>query len=95
MHALQVIKTVSADAMDDDDPDAEGLFRSIVGPNPVLEMAEIALNHKLKGMEGIYDVREEIPERRVALERWAAFIIACEQGLPVPTNVVPLRVEAA
>ena len=26
----------------------------------------------------------------VALEKWAAFIAACEQGLPVPTNVVPL-----
>jgi len=30
------------------------------------EISEIALNHKLKGMEGIYDVREEIPERRDA-----------------------------
>jgi integrase len=46
------------------------------------EITEIALNHKLKGMEGIYDVREEIPERRDALERWAAFIEACENGRP-------------
>lgn len=55
------------------------------------EISEIALNHKLKGMEAIYDVREEIPERRVALEKWAAFIVACEKGLPVPGKVVPLR----
>lgn len=59
------------------------------------EISEIALNHTLKGMEGIYDVREEIPERRQALEKWAAFIVACEQGLPAPTNVVPLRAAAA
>jgi len=42
------------------------------------EISEIALNHVLKGMEAIYDVREEIPERRVALERWANFIAKCE-----------------
>ncbi len=44
------------------------------------EISEIALNHKLKGMEAIYDVREEIPERRQALELWAAFIESCESG---------------
>lgn len=53
------------------------------------EISEIALNHALKGMEGIYDVRDEIPERRAALELWAAFISACESGQP--WNVVPLR----
>jgi hypothetical protein len=41
MHSLKVIKSVSADAMDDDDLGAEGLFRSLVGPTTVLEMAEI------------------------------------------------------
>lgn len=46
------------------------------------EITEIALNHKLKGMEAIYDVREEIPERREALEKWASFIEACESGRP-------------
>ena len=54
------------------------------------EISEIALNHTLKGMEAIYDVREEIPERRIALERWAAFIAACESGQP--WNIAPLRV---
>ena len=46
------------------------------------EISEIALNHTLKGMEGIYDVREEIPERRQALELWASFLVACEIGKP-------------
>lgn len=67
------------------------------------EISEIALNHALKGMEGIYDVREEIPERRQALEKWAAFVVACSKGQPAPTNVVqlpasnviPLRAPAA
>lgn len=44
------------------------------------EISEIALNHKLRGMEAIYDVREEIPERRRALELWAAFIESCERA---------------
>ncbi|MGI4846567.1 MAG: tyrosine-type recombinase/integrase [Janthinobacterium lividum] len=55
------------------------------------DISEIALNHTLKGMEGIYDVREEIPERRQALEKWAAFVVACENGEPTATNVIPLR----
>lgn len=41
------------------------------------EISELALNHKLKGMEGIYDVREEIPEKREALNLWAEFIVKC------------------
>lgn len=54
------------------------------------EISEIALNHTLKGMEAIYDVREEIPERRQALEKWTAFIVACESGEPAPTNVIQM-----
>lgn len=42
------------------------------------EVSELALNHKLKGMEGIYDVRDDIPERRHALEKWALFIGECD-----------------
>lgn len=57
------------------------------------EISEIALNHVLKGMEAIYDVREEIPERRRALEMWAEFIAACENGKP--WNVVPIARTAA
>lgn len=58
------------------------------------EISEVALNHVLKGMDAIYDVREEIPERRQALERWAHFIVACEKGEPSSTptsNVVSFR----
>lgn len=57
------------------------------------EISEIALNHALKGMEAIYDVREEIPERRRALVLWADFLVACEKGEdPTPAGkVVPLR----
>ncbi|MEX3967248.1 tyrosine-type recombinase/integrase [Paraburkholderia sp. EG286B] len=44
------------------------------------EISEIALNHKLKGIEGVYDVREEIPERRRAMEAWAKFIGDCCDG---------------
>lgn len=57
------------------------------------EISEIALNHTLKGMEAVYDVREEIPERRRALMLWADFLVACEKGeAPTPSdNVVHLR----
>lgn len=62
------------------------------------EISEIALNHTLKGMEAIYDVREEIPERRQALTMWAAFLVACETGAPSPqasvstiSNIIHLR----
>ena len=48
------------------------------------EISEIALNHALKGMEAIYDVREEIPERRSAMAMWADFIVACEHGDTMP-----------
>lgn len=50
------------------------------------EISEIALNHKLKGMEGVYDVREEIPERRRALSIWADFLLTCESGTEPPSN---------
>lgn len=56
------------------------------------EISELALNHKLKGMEGIYDVREDIPERRAALELWAAFIVSCAEGRK--WNVVALSTAA-
>lgn len=53
------------------------------------EVSERALNHVLKGMEEIYDQYDYLPERQAALELWAAFLVACEQGLP--WTVVPLR----
>ncbi|PJM69206.1 tyrosine-type recombinase/integrase [Achromobacter ruhlandii] len=65
---------------------AKGHMRNLGVSN---EVSELALNHKLKGMEGIYDVREDIPERRVALELWAAFLDSCASGNS--WNVTPLR----
>ncbi|OWY36530.1 tyrosine-type recombinase/integrase [Herbaspirillum aquaticum] len=69
---------------------AKGHMRNMGISNAI---SEIALNHKLRGMEGIYDVREEIPERREALSRWAEFLVACESGAPIPRskNVIELR----
>jgi len=54
-----------------------GWNASFVFPN---EIAEIGLNRKRMGMEAIYDMREETLERRQSLERWAAFIVACDEG---------------
>lgn len=53
------------------------------------EISEITLNHTLQGIDANYNVREEIPERRRALELWASFLEACEQGQP--WNVVPFN----
>ncbi|MBF3800135.1 tyrosine-type recombinase/integrase [Burkholderia pseudomallei] len=56
------------------------------------EISEIALNHKVKGVEGIYDVREEIPERRAAMALWAVFVSDCCEGNNPPTDVQPTNV---
>lgn len=53
------------------------------------EISELALNHKMRGIEGIYDVREDIPERREALDIWARFIASCCAGKG-PSNVLTL-----
>lgn len=41
------------------------------------EISELALNHKMRGLDAIYDVRDNIPERRKALEIWAHFVTNC------------------
>jgi len=41
-------------------------------------VAEICLNHKIEGMQGIYDAGDYLPERRAALEKWADFLESCE-----------------
>jgi hypothetical protein len=53
------------------------------------EISEIALNHKLKGMEGVYDVREDIPERRLALDQWAKFLMECANETPPDPKKLP------
>lgn len=52
-------------------------------------IAERCLNHKIKGIEGIYNRHDYFDERRKALDLWARFLEACEKG--EGWNVVPLR----
>ncbi|NYH12879.1 tyrosine-type recombinase/integrase [Paraburkholderia bryophila] len=59
------------------------------------EVSELAFNHKLKGMEGIYEAREEIPERRGARGLWAQFTADCcdkkESVIVWPSRALQLR----
>lgn len=52
-------------------------------------IAERCLNHKIDGVEGIYNRHAYFAERRDALTQWASFLEACEAG--TDWNVVPLR----
>lgn len=42
------------------------------------DISEMCLNHKLTGVEGIYDQHNYYPERRQALLTWVQFLLACE-----------------
>ena len=50
------------------------------------DISEMCLNHKLSGVEGIYDRHMYFEERKDALAKWAAFLLAREVG----DNVTPL-----
>lgn len=52
-------------------------------------IAERCLNHKIKGVEGIYNRHDYFEERKVALQKLANFLEACEKGKD--WNVTPLR----
>ena len=41
-------------------------------------VAERCLNHAIPNMEGVYDAGDYLTERRVALNKWAEFLTACE-----------------
>lgn len=56
-------------------------------------IAERCLNHKIRGVEGIYNRHDYFEERRNALELWARFLDACEQG--TDWNVTPIRRKAS
>lgn len=43
-------------------------------------IAERCLNHKIKGVEGIYNRHDYFSERKDALMRWARFVEACEKN---------------
>lgn len=59
---------------------------SALGVDPIV--AERCLNHRIKGVEGIYNRHQYFEERRAALERWAGLLAALEKGEDY--NVVPI-----
>lgn len=54
------------------------------------EVAEAALNHKRKGIEGVYNTYSYFDERRAALTAWADLIVSMESD----SNVTPIRAGA-
>lgn len=52
-------------------------------------IAERCLNHKIKGVEGIYNRHDYFEERKAALNAWAALLVQFEQGRT--DKVIPLR----
>jgi integrase len=56
------------------------------------DISEMCLNHKLKGVEGVYDQYAYYDERRDALELWALFLTTCQAG--EKWNVTPLKQRA-
>ena len=52
-------------------------------------VAERCLNHKIPGMEGVYDAGDYFTERKAALDKWAMFLESCERG--ESWNVTPIR----
>ena len=58
-----------------------------LGVDPVV--AERCLNHKIKGVEGIYNRHQYFDERKAALAQWCDLLVALEKGEDY--NVTPLR----
>lgn len=58
-----------------------------LGVDPVV--AERCLNHRIKGVEGIYNRYQYFDERKQALELWADLLVSLERGEGY--NVMPLR----
>lgn len=52
-------------------------------------VAERCLNHKIKGIEGIYNRHDYFEERKAALNAWAALLMQLEHG--EADKVVPIR----
>ncbi|SDG72072.1 tyrosine-type recombinase/integrase [Propionivibrio dicarboxylicus] len=53
-------------------------------------VAERCLNHKIKGVEGIYNRHDYFDERKAALNEWANLLKALEEGKP-DYNVIPMK----
>jgi integrase len=54
-------------------------------------VAELCLNHRPKGVAGVYDRAERIQERAWALQRWADHV----EKICAGSNVVNLKVASA
>jgi integrase len=54
-----------------------------------VEIAELSLNHVVKGTGGIYDRHDYFEERKVAMTKWASILHSYERG--ENRNVVPIR----
>jgi integrase len=55
-------------------------------------IAERCLNHKIKGVEGVYNRHDYFEERKAALQKLANFLESCEAGKD--WNVTPIRKKA-
>ena len=69
---------------------------SALGVRP--EIAERCLNHKLRGVLGVYDQHDFLAERREAMNRWASVLdtlyrkgVDAAKALYGGAEVVPLR----
>jgi hypothetical protein len=51
-------------------------------------VAEACLNHKPRGVEGVYNRHSYFAERRAALQAWSDLLAQIEAG---KSNVVPIR----
>jgi len=58
-----------------------------LGVDPVV--AERCLNHRIKGVEGIYNRYQYFEERKAALTLWASMLVALDNGEGY--NVSPIR----
>lgn len=58
-----------------------------LGVDPVV--AERCLNHRIKGVEGIYNRYQYFNERRDALAKWTTLLVSLERGEHY--NVTPIR----
>ncbi|EJO45443.1 tyrosine-type recombinase/integrase [Enterobacter sp. SST3] len=62
-----------------------------LGIDPIV--AERCLNHRIKGVEGIYNRYQYFDERKAALELWINLLLSLEKGENY--NVMPLRKDIA
>ncbi|MBG5891043.1 MULTISPECIES: tyrosine-type recombinase/integrase [Providencia] len=63
---------------------------SALGIEP--QIAERCLNHRVKGIEGVYNRHDYFDERKAALSQWADLLTALESGSDY--NVVPMSKKA-